>query len=468
MDNIINDISSSFHQLYGKDHPDSVYFSEQGRALVVQETNVDLMEKEGNSGGYRTCPGEYAGLHTLHRPYFTRIHVLVDTKEGIYLADRLRDNYHYQVKRTDLRSFLMDVTGLNIPSTIVGMNCGAEDDSGVFWVHPPQQFRPDCIIYTPFAPIAVSLTTLRMSKANSDDIIESDNEPIPSFISVLGPALDELRTYIDPLRTADIASYLSRSKAPDDNYSLQRNHSHAFNHRFTGLNCTDNDRPDLHFRNSPQLTKPMFREPGFEGDITMADSIANIMVAMTKLMDAVCRVVNVEYYFTDEDRNQRFSRKIHKECRGEMCTASRSKLLTCHLDTMNCTRYSQNVSYFWYERNEEVISPVSSEYCTRYVVNMYGKNHCGSISEKATYDNMAARDLENLFERMPPHCVRYDPSIVLKHQDGDESEPYDSKVIGDVVGRQIHVDKRVTYSFYVYYLYDWIRVRVGTSARPSL
>ena len=460
-------ISSSFDALYGEDHPDTIYFRNHGKVLVVQETNVDQMETDGKAGGYRNCPGEFAGLHSQHRPYFKRIHVLVDSNEGVYIADRLRDNYHYQVMRTELRSFLLDVTGLKIPLSVVGKTCGSEDDSGVFWVNPPKPGEPDCVIYTSLAPYTVSLTNPTPTSENEQSNTVSNNDAIPSFICVLGAGVDELRAYIDPLRTADIASYLSQSKTPDDNHSLQRNHSHAFNHGFTGLNCTDNERPDLHFRNSPQLTKPMFREPGFEGDLTMADSIANIMAAMTHLMDAVCRVVNVKYYFMDKDRNVKFANKIHEDCRAEMITASTTDLLYCHLDTMNCTRYSQNASHFWHERNADVVSPTSREYRRRHVVNMYGKNHCGSLSEKATYDNMAADDLGNLFAQMPPHCVGYEPSIVLTQQHGDEPSPHDPKVIGHVVGRQIHVDKRVTYSFYVYYLYDWINRRKAAKVPVS-
>ena len=149
VDNILSHISSSFHELYGEDHPDTIYFRQNGKVLVVQETNVEQMDKDGKSGGYRTCPGEFAGLHSFHRPYFTRIHVLVDSNEGVYIADRLRDNYHYQVMRTELRSFLLDVIGLKIPLNVVGKTCGTEDGSGVFWVHPPKPGEPDCVIYTP-------------------------------------------------------------------------------------------------------------------------------------------------------------------------------------------------------------------------------------------------------------------------------------------------------------------------------
>lgn len=132
---VANDVKEFVHAviiaLYGADSNEAKYFIAHGNCVVIQETCVSKMIEDGEHSGYHAKAGKYAGLNLVHRPYVRQIHIIANCKEGAYLANHLGDNYHYQVTRENLGTFLFDCYKQKYSVQIASLNvCGSHDDAG--------------------------------------------------------------------------------------------------------------------------------------------------------------------------------------------------------------------------------------------------------------------------------------------------------------------------------------------------
>ena len=139
--------------------------------------------------------------------------------------------------------------------------------------------------------------------------------------------------------------------------------------------------------------------------------------------------------------------------RLEKGTVSLTDSLSCHTDNQNgrVLGFTYNVSHFKYHRNPAVLDPASKDAFQRTHMGGYSRKICDSTLEKA--DNVEALGelvLEYL-KQAPEGNKIFDPSI-LERREGDEDDQYED----DVVVRDIHLNKVALYSFYLYYLNDWV------------
>jgi len=456
---IMEYLHGMFDGLFGKHSGDAKYFKKYGKMLIIQETDVEEMEIQGASLCYSTSAGQLAGLNLDHRPFLKRIHILVDSKEGAYGADNLHANYHYQVKMADLKQHLKDIANQKVQVRIAGMNgCGVFDGAGICKIGCPTANQPDCIVYTASNPFAVAYSK---SKKSDDKGGVSSSEP--AFFCAIGKGVHDFRPLVDQLRIDKMHRYLVERGRSDDCGAAQRNQKSTVHFGLSFMNCTNVERGELHYLPSPEITKSLDKEPGIDEDETMSVTMRKSMLSMTQLMDAMCRVFDIPYLYNDQDRTETYASEIIVGNRLEhgivdICNDDGDQDgLACHVDNQNGRKkgYTMNISYFKYIRNKNVVSPGNKKYYERIHEGGYGRKICDSTLERADNITRLLEDLSVYMSKLPECVVRYDPDMLLNRMKGDVNTEHND----DVVGRKIHMNKSVFFSFYVYVLSGWINRR---------
>ena len=88
---------------------------------------------------------------------------------------------------------------------------------------------------------------------------------------------------------------------------------------------------------------------------------------MTALMDALCRLFDIQKLFNVFERTATFANDIANGNTPEKCTVGLSDLLACHTDYQNgqVWGYTGNISYFKYVRHYQVSDPTDKNYFER-------------------------------------------------------------------------------------------------------
>ena len=277
------------------------------------------------------------------------------------------------------------------------------------------------------------------------------------MLVAVGRGIDELRRYADGIPADKFYSYMSKNDTPEDGGASQRNQKTALSFGLNFLDCTNTERKSLHEIPSPQVTKSYDKQPGLEENDTMADSMKKTLVSMTELMDALCRLFDIDKLFDIPERTATFAHDIAVGNRLEKCTVGLSDLLACHTDYQNgrVWGYSGNISYFKYVRNYEVTDPTDKNYFERVHVGGYGRKICDSTLEKANIVSDLLDELVTHVDRVPDAYKLYSVEHVLVPQNTDQATEFDS----NVVARRIHLNKWVFFSFYLHVIFGWINRR---------
>lgn len=463
IDDVVSYIHSTNNAMYGEGTDDSQYFGTHGRVFVVEEVDDEFVKENKLCKGYRTCAGEIAGLSKSNAPYRRRIHLLIDCKSGVYGCDNLlRDNYHYQIKQSDLKEYLYDAfTKARANICVAGQNDGGTvDDAGIRTIPPTGKTSHDCIIYTAATPFAVANTSTYRGTSDEGGV-SPGFEDRPCFFAINGTGAKEVEHLTSRLRFSKFHRYLNENVNSVGDGAAARNHKSSIEHGFSFLNCTNTERTELHNLPSPQLTKSNYTRSGVEEGETMAESCARNMACMTNLLDCVTRLMlpGKGKYFNDDKRNKIYANTIHEHNRGEHFVAAMSNgTLGCHTDRHNDRggEYGMNLTAWEYIRDYDVVSPKEEGYYVRVNQGMYGRNICETTYKRANQITLLIEDLEHFMDHLPKEQKEVS-SDLLNRMDGDLATHYKNT---NVIARKPHVDKAAGYySFFVTTLGRWISKR---------
>ena len=460
---VVDYVHSTNDAMYGEGSADAQYFGTYGRVFVVEEVDDEYVKENKLCKGYRTSAGEIGGLSKNNAPYRRRIHLLIDSKSGVYGCDNLLgDNYHYQIKQGDLKEYLYDAfTKSRATIRVAGQenDNATDDDAGIRNIPPTEKTLHDVMIYTAATPFVVSNTLVHRPASDEGDMSPSVSVR-PCFFAINGKGANEVEHLTSPLRFSKFHKYLSENLNSVGDGAAARNHKSSIEHGFAFLNCTNTDRTELHNIPSPELTKSNKTKTGLEDGESMADSCARNMVCMTELLDAVTGLMlpGKEKYFNDEERNNIYASTIHKDNRGEHFVAAISNGLGCHTDRHNDRgeQYGMNITAWEYIRDTNVMSPKEEGYYVRVAQGMYGRNICDTTYKRANHITQLIEDLESFIADLPKNQTDVS-SDLLKPMEGDIQSRYNNK---NVVARKPHVDKGAGYySFFVTTIGRWISRR---------
>ena len=456
---VVEQVRAATKAMCGDDKDEYTYFTTHGRILVIEE--VDEYELlNGNYRGYKTKAGEFGGLNANFGSIRRRVHLFVEGKEGVYGANGLDVNYHYQIYQHELEKFLLDAhlkLKLNIKLAGVGGNIGTLTNAGLHELPPPNtDDMGDCIIYTgvncPF-PVAKTMTV------NSEgEKVPSDE---PSFFAVNGIGSTEIKDLVLPLDLQSMCRYLDKNCELDDG-GLARRQTSSVGYGYQSLNCTDR-RYDFFDMNTPSLSKKNdAKSPGFlVTDDTVTDSCTRLMPLMTRLCDGCSRLFDMKNYFNDDTRSELYANHIDPHNRAEAMVAAISSCFGCHIDGHNAKEdsYRLNLTAFEYVRNSNQSDPNKEDFFFRGNLGIYGRRICETTCGRRMGIDRLIHDLEKFIDEQPEEQVIYDGNL-LKPISGDKEISYGEGGEGaTAVGRTPHIDKFLFYSFYMRVLSDWINQR---------
>lgn len=457
---VIDYINVIFDVLFGAKSDDALYFQTHGKVFVIEEMDVLEMERRQGNPLYKSSAGQLAGLNPKNRPYLKRLHILVDSRKGAYAANKLHDNYHYQVKVSDLSDYLIDVLRQKIHLRVAGHNdCGTLGGRGVCLIDAPTPGSTDCVIYTASTPFVISNTYL--------DRDSSEMSASPSFFCAFGEGISEFESYVDELRIKDMFTCLEARGDDTSVGASMRNQKASLDFGLNFLNCCDTTREALHFLPSPKQTTSLDTVPGIGDDASMAISMKYAMVSLTKLMDALCNRFELPLLFNCPSRTKTYASEIIEGNRLEKITIAmcNDPGLGCHLDVHNSRfeNYTWNVSYFEYVRNPKYKLAASLLYYIRLHVGGYGRRICDTTLVQAENISRLLEDLLAFISSLDRRFVKYDPDVLLLPMQEDITTEFNTSI----VARKIHINKSVHYSFYVFVISRWILRRKETGVFVS-
>lgn len=463
---VIEHVELATRLMCGDNQEDQTYFTKHGRILVIEEVDAYKLEN-GHFPGYKTNAGELAGLNPAHGKIRRRVHLYVEGKHGVYGANGLRINYHYQIPQSQLKEFLIDAyhnSKLSIKFAGNGGNIGVCNDAGLHEIPPNTDEMGDCVIYTgancPF-PIATCNTV------NDGGVAVECKEP--SFFAVGGHGSAEISPLVQPLGLEGVCGYLQENVELDDG-GIARKQDSSITFGFSPLNCTNCSDPNLYNLPAPFLTSKHEKTcPGFtQEDESVAASCRRTMANMTRLGDGLSSLFNIDKFFNDEARNRVYAHQIHKDNRAEAMVAALSNCFGCHIDNHNGDEksYRLNLTAFEYVRSEGKTDPTSVDYYARVNIGIYSRRICDTTNKRREGIGRLIDDLETFLSELPESETKYDAGM-LRARDGDYRINYlgedkcEAKCDNDmiVVARRPNINKNSYYMFFVQILAHWINRR---------
>lgn len=407
-----------------------------GKVFVVEEMDIEKILSPQGIPGYSSCIGQLGGLHVLKRPLYKRIHIHVDSTEGVYGALDTQINPHYQIYIRDLRRFLQDIENLDMRVNVLS-TC----DSGSQTIVINTFSKADAIVYTP--------NHMRVVSRDESGGVQK-NDGFGFFAHRLTRTMKEM---VKMIGTESLVRFMLDSNKLDNTGAKDRNQTACINFGYCFLNCTDKSRSDIHNIPSPHLTKcyDNVRPWGHSftdleqflncvnADInTMSATLRLTMAWLTSLMDVVTEDLNLGELFNDPKRNKKFGFRIHPLNRFEMLTISIClKLLLCHGDIHNGKEKNYNVNFTCYKYvRDECVADAHDEYAWKRVhIGGYSRRICETRTKIATSVDRLIEDFDNWLPTIEKNRLIYDVNCLKV----TSTDVWDS--FNNVVFRKPHIDK---------------------------
>lgn len=371
------------------------YYREDARVFVVEEVTPDVT----SIWNYRHIAGEMGGLNKRKRKYIRRIHMLVDSPEGLYGAAKLDHNVHYQLMLNELEAFFDDMSSQGI-----SLYDARRHDA------PDHNADEVCaLMYFPDKSFGKEGSNF-FSLAGRD---------------VVDPIFKRLVKSVDPEK---IFRYMM-SEVESDDFTTGRGNL-CLDYGYCAENSTDVSQEDLLSYPSPKLNTCHDDKAGWKSARRSSD-MKEVMAGLTKLMDFGTTRLGLVKKFDDSERNSHFANKIHRDNRGEKLTMSLTELVLAHLDSLNDYEdsYEWNISYYgyFYDRKRKE--------CRRMHLGIYSRRVCATLNERVANTNGLANDIIDFLDTLSPAQLEYSAESIFKLY--GEEKPDENGLIF----RSVHMNK---------------------------